>query len=63
MRSEVMKARSITGLRTDLPIEIESKSPFQLGRGAGSVPLLQFMRDLGMYDLARRTSLLVDKAR
>lgn len=71
VHSEILLARSIVGLRTDVPLplppalaldgqnagprDIGKGSCFELGAGQGAGPLLEFLRGLGLQDLTRKT--------
>lgn len=62
MRSQVLMARRIISLRTDVPIDTIENHPFKLGGAAGTGHLLNFMRNLGMQNLLRKTSRICDLA-
>lgn len=56
-RAQILLARSVIGLRTDVAVgiggSVEARA-FQLGGGQGAGPILDFLRQLGMQDLIRK---------
>lgn len=63
---EILLARRLVELCTSVPLgktggakKLEDVQPFQLGEGAAAGRLLDFMREVGMQDLVRRTSTIL----
>lgn len=63
---EILLARRLVNLCTNVPLgkaggpkKLEDVKPFQLGAGPGAGRLLNFMRQVDMQDLVRRTSTIL----